>query len=78
MDENDNTRDRDKTTVSGEDCRRWFSKLSRHTRKQLGFNNEQDGKPEWLLITVLPVAPPHVRPSVKFGSKASHDDLTSK
>ena len=39
--------------------------------------NVSQHQPEWLLLTVLPVAPPHVRPSVKFGAKASHDDLTS-
>ena len=77
VDDNDHARDRDKTSMSGEDCRKVFSKISRHTRRQLGFNNERHGKPEWLLLTVLPVAPPHVRPSVRFGSKSSHDDLTS-
>ena len=34
------------------------------------------GSPEWLLVTCLPVAPPHVRPSVTQGAGMSHDDLT--
>ena len=34
-------------------------------------------RPEWLLITALPVAPPHVRPSVTMdGTGRSDDDLT--
>ncbi len=34
-------------------------------------------KPEWLLITVFPVPPPHVRPSVVMdGAQRSDDDLT--
>jgi DNA-directed RNA polymerase II subunit RPB1 len=76
VDENDQAKDKDKTTVSGEDVRKWFTKMSAHTRKCLGFDNEKYGKPEWLLLTVLPVSPPHVRPSVRFGAKASHDDIT--
>jgi len=35
-------------------------------------------RPEWLLLTVLPVPPPHVRPSVQLGdsNQRSEDDLT--
>jgi DNA-directed RNA polymerase II subunit RPB1 len=33
-------------------------------------------RPEWLIISVLPVPPPHVRPSVSQGSTRSEDDLT--
>ena len=41
----------------------------------LGFDPRW-ARPEWLVITCLPVAPPHVRPSVVQGSGMSHDDLT--
>lgn len=33
-------------------------------------------RPEWLVVTVLPVPPPHVRPSVVEGTARSEDDLT--
>ena len=34
-------------------------------------------RPEYLVLTVLPVAPPHVRPSVSFdGVNRGDDDLT--
>jgi len=36
-------------------------------------------RPDWLIVTVLPVPPPHVRPSVSMGGAArSDDDLTHK
>ncbi|KAG5185243.1 hypothetical protein JKP88DRAFT_271988 [Tribonema minus] len=51
--------------ITDEDCR------------ALGLNPEYS-RPEWLLITVLPVPPPHVRPSVAMdgGLTRSEDDLT--
>ena len=33
-------------------------------------------RPDWLLVTVLPVPPLHVRPSIFAGGSQSHDDLT--
>jgi len=33
-------------------------------------------RPEWLLVSVLPVPPPPVRPSVEFNGATSADDLT--
>lgn len=52
--------------ISAEDCHR------------LGFN-EDYARPEWLLITVLPVPPPPVRPSIAFNDTArGEDDLTFK
>ena len=44
VDDNDNQREKDKTSVSGEDVKKWFGKMSRHTRRQLGFNNERHGQ----------------------------------
>lgn len=44
--------------------------------KILGLN-PQYSRPDWLIITVLPVPPPHVRPSVALDAGArSEDDLT--
>ncbi|CUM65511.1 DNA-directed RNA polymerase II subunit RPB1 [Priceomyces carsonii] len=52
--------------ISSEDCYR------------LGFN-EDYARPEWMLITVLPVPPPPVRPSISFNDTArGEDDLTFK
>jgi len=36
-------------------------------------------RPDWMIIQVLPVPPPYVRPSVAFNStNRSEDDLTNK
>ena len=42
---------------------------------KLGFNVKWT-RPEYLLVTVLPVPPPHVRPEVITDGKGSSDDLT--
>eukprot|EP00887_Chlorella_sp_A99_P002145 scaffold21.g2145.t1 len=50
--------------ISDEDC------------KLLGFD-AKNSRPDWLVLTVLPVPPPPVRPSVMMDSSArSEDDLT--
>ncbi|KAG7904960.1 hypothetical protein KL907_003176 [Ogataea polymorpha] len=55
-----------------------FKHISPEDCHKLGFN-EYYARPEWMLITVLPVPPPPVRPSVAFtDSKRSEDDLTYK
>ena len=43
--------------------------------KKLGLDPKY-ARPEWLLVSVLPVPPPHVRPSVVNAGVASSDDLT--
>lgn len=40
--------------------------------------SENYARPDWMIITVLPVPPPTVRPSVEQGGMKSHDDLTYK
>ena len=50
--------------------------VSEEDMKVLGLN-PQYSRPDWLIITVLPVPPPHVRPSVALDAGArSEDDLT--
>ena len=46
---------------------------------RLGFN-PQYAHPSWLCITVVPIPPPHVRPSIKMDSSDARgeDDLTIK
>ena len=43
--------------------------------QKLGLN-PMYARPEWLLVSVLPVPPPHVRPSVEQDGKRAEDDLT--
>lgn len=39
--------------------------------------NPQWARPEWMMIKVLPIPPPHVRPSVSMDSSTiGEDDLT--
>ncbi|CDK25021.1 unnamed protein product [Kuraishia capsulata CBS 1993] len=55
-----------------------FRHISPQDCQRLGFN-EDYARPEWMLITVLPVPPPPVRPSVAFtDTKRGEDDLTYK
>ena len=43
--------------------------------EKLGLNPKYV-RPEWMLVSCLPVPPPHVRPSVQSGAGQSADDLT--
>lgn len=52
-----------------------FKKITDDDVQLLGFN-PQYARPDWMLVTVLPVPPPHVRPSVEQGTGESQDDLT--
>ncbi|ODV93810.1 hypothetical protein PACTADRAFT_18443 [Pachysolen tannophilus NRRL Y-2460] len=55
-----------------------FKHISPEDCKKLGFN-EDYARPEWMIITVLPVPPPAVRPSVQVNDTArGEDDLTFK
>lgn len=56
---------------------RIFNSISSTDCEILGFNN-QYSRPEWMITTVMPVAPPAVRPSAKNdNNQRSEDDLTS-
>eukprot|EP00968_Pinguiococcus_pyrenoidosus_P007796 scaffold529_cov308-Pinguiococcus_pyrenoidosus.AAC.88 len=52
-----------------------FSKMSDDDCAALGYD-PKFVRPEWMIITVLPVAPPHVRPSVGMEEGVCEDDLT--
>nr|A5DCV3.2 RecName: Full=DNA-directed RNA polymerase II subunit RPB1; Short=RNA polymerase II subunit 1; Short=RNA polymerase II subunit B1; AltName: Full=DNA-directed RNA polymerase III largest subunit [Meyerozyma guilliermondii ATCC 6260] len=55
-----------------------FKHINSEDCVRLGFN-EDYARPEWMLITVLPVPPPPVRPSIAFNDTArGEDDLTFK
>lgn len=53
-----------------------FKRISDDDAVLMGLNPEMT-RPEWLIITVLPIPPPSVRPSVTAeNGKTSEDDLT--
>ncbi|ODV89296.1 hypothetical protein CANCADRAFT_65867 [Tortispora caseinolytica NRRL Y-17796] len=55
-----------------------FRHISPKDIQNLGLN-EDYARPEWLIISVLPVPPPPVRPSIAINDSArGEDDLTSK
>ena len=55
-----------------------FKKISYEDCEYLGFSNKYS-RPEWMICTVLPIAPPAVRPSVKQeNNQRMEDDLTHK
>lgn len=55
-----------------------FKNISDADVISLGLNPRW-ARPEWLLITVMPVAPPHIRPAVALdGVSRGNDDLTHK
>ena len=68
-----------KMEVTAKRAHEILQKISDDDAKRLGFN-PQYAHPSWMLITVVPVPPPHVRPSITMGGSdaRSEDDLTTK
>jgi len=67
----DNKRD-----LTAAECLKILGRISEEDCRFLGFDYTLS-KPEWLIISRLPVAPPPVRPSVSMGSNIrQEDDLT--
>ncbi|KAI9682843.1 MAG: DNA-directed RNA polymerase II subunit rpb1 [Trizodia sp. TS-e1964] len=58
-----------------------FRNISREEAAMIGLNNDY-ARPEWMIITVLPVPPPPVRPSISVDGSGQgmrgEDDLTYK
>ena len=55
-----------------------FKRITEDDALVMGFSSKWC-MPSWLIITVLPVVPPSVRPSVRqYNSQRSEDDLTNK
>lgn len=66
----------EKQPLSAGEVHTLLKKLSSADIKVLGLS-EEFAKPDWMIITVLPVPPPPVRPSIQEGSTArAEDDLT--
>lgn len=69
----------EKRQVSAQDVFSVFRKISTTDLEMLGLS-EAYARPDWMILTVLPVPPPPVRPSISVdgGVRRSEDDLTYK
>lgn len=68
----------DKRTLTPSEILNIFKHISSEDIYRLGLN-EDYARPEWMIITVLPVPPPPVRPSIAINESArGEDDLTYK
>ena len=76
---NDKTTQQSRVLMTPEYVQMLFKRLPDEDSLLLGFN-PQFSRPEWMICSVLPVAPPSVRPSVKKEGQQprSEDDLTHK
>ncbi|RKO94715.1 hypothetical protein BDK51DRAFT_25294, partial [Blyttiomyces helicus] len=62
--------------LSASDAREILERITDETCRLIGLNPE-NARPEWMIITVLPVPPPCVRPSVSMDHNGKgEDDLT--
>ncbi|WP_058367413.1 DNA-directed RNA polymerase subunit A' [Haloparvum sedimenti] len=60
------------------DIRDWFEDIPDEDLEALGIDSE-DSRPEWMILTVLPVPPVTTRPSITLDNgQRSEDDLTHK
>ncbi|WP_135826832.1 DNA-directed RNA polymerase subunit A' [Halorussus ruber] len=60
------------------DIRDWFEDIPDADVETLGINSERS-RPEWMILTVLPVPPVTARPSITLDNgQRSEDDLTHK
>ncbi|KAH9386205.1 DNA-directed RNA polymerase II subunit RPB1 [Nematocida major] len=67
-----------KTVLSAEKVLEILKRIPEEDIEALGFDLEK-ARPEWMVIRVLPVPPPQVRPSIVMeGSLRCEDDLTHK
>ena len=71
----------EKRVISPQVALNIFKSISQEDVRIMGLSNDY-ARPEWMIITVLPVPPPPVRPSVIVGGSSSgqrgEDDLTYK
>lgn len=64
------------TNFKAGDARKILQKISDEDMRIMGMN-PKESRPEWMIIKVLPVGPPPIRPSVQAGDALrSEDDLT--
>ncbi|GBE61229.1 DNA-directed RNA polymerase II largest protein [Babesia ovata] len=77
LEEVDEDCDEIKRPFTAEEAFKILKGISHEDMRYLGFNPERS-QPSWLILQVLPVPPPPVRPYVAYGSDRSEDDLTLK
>ena len=69
---------KDTHKLTPKEIRDWLEKIPDDDLIPLGINYK-DARPEWVILTVLPVPPVTVRPSITLDSgERSEDDLTHK
>jgi DNA-directed RNA polymerase subunit A' len=69
---------KDKSMMLPSDIRDWLAAISDEDLRELGFDPIYS-RPEWMIITALPVPPVSVRPSITLETgERSEDDLTHK
>jgi len=67
-----------KETMLATEVREWLAAISDADLRDLGFD-PVFARPEWMILTVLPVPPVNVRPSITLETgERSEDDLTHK
>ena len=70
------TGQKNKIRIRPIDCMNIFKRISNSDSDFLGFNHKIC-RPDWLLLTVLPVPPPSVRPAATYDNDLrAEDDLT--
>lgn len=66
-----------KRMLSGDEALTILQRMSDTDIRMMGFDPNRN-HPAWMIMTVMPVPPPAVRPYVQFGTDRSEDDLTLK
>ena len=61
--------------VTGAEAHATLSRISTEDAELLGF---QDSRPEWLVLTVLPIPPPQMRPAATLTGEQAQDELTKR
>ncbi|RYP54792.1 hypothetical protein DL768_000520 [Monosporascus sp. mg162] len=77
----DGTKNKDKRLITPEMALNILKNISDDDLRDMGLNKDYS-RPEWMIITVLPVPPPPVRPSISMDGTGqglrNEDDLTYK
>ena len=75
------TKNKEKKVITPQMALDIFRRMTDEDMVDIGFNTVQ-ARPEWMILTVIPVPPPPVRPSVCMdgasGGLRNEDDLTYK
>lgn len=67
----------ERESISAEQVHEIFAKITDEDVLALGLDPLYS-RPDWMIVTLLPVPPPHVRPPVAMAAGEAQDDLTTK